>query len=95
MPEFTLWDIIWLGIILTIVQVLTHMIMDGISKWFEKRKNNTIYELFINDEFKGKYTFKRCREIYEDVEYESRKSAGSDKKTKAFYIDTDIKLSNK
>ena len=89
MPDFTLWDIVWLFLILAIVQAGTHFLFEAMSKWFEKRKNNTVCDLYINDEFIGKQTYEECQKTYDDEPFRGCKGYGFNKKTKVFHIDVD------
>lgn len=89
MPDFTFWDIVLMGLLLTIVQAGTHFVFEMIRKWFENRKNNTVCDLYLNDEFIGKQTFKECRETYDRTPYKGMKSSGYDKKAKRFHINVE------
>lgn len=90
MPNFTFLDIVIIGLLLAFVQVATHFLFEFIRKRFERRKNQTIFDLYINDKFIGKHSLEECRGIYDRTSFKGSKGCGYSKKTKAFHIDVDM-----
>lgn len=89
MPEFTFWEIVLLGFYLVFIQFATRHLIEKVGKWFEKRRDNTIYTLYINDVSDGKHSLKDCREKYENTSYKTMKSSGRNRKKREFYINVD------
>lgn len=89
MDDFTIWELVALGVWLFAIQAGTHFLFETIRKSRKKRIDNTICKLFINDDFQGKHTLSECRAIYEDVPFDGHKGSGFSYKNKTFHIHVD------
>ncbi len=90
MGELSFVAIVWMVLTITCVQFLLSYLTETIKKSMKERKDNTIYELHVNDEFIGERKLKKCKDFYEDVYFESRKSAVIEEKSRKFFIETDV-----
>ncbi len=90
MGELSFVDIAWMLLTISCVQFLLFYLTEAIKKSMKDRKDNTIYELHVNDEFIGDRKLKRCKDFYEDMYFESRKSAVIEEKSRKFFIKIDV-----
>lgn len=91
MPELTFWNIVWIVLWVATVQLFTQFLIDRTRNWFSNKKNNTLYKLYINDEYTDTKTYAQCREMYENTPYKTMKSCGHDRKKKRFNIHIDTR----
>lgn len=89
MDDFSIWELVALGLLLSGVQAGIQWLFEAIRKSRKKRIDKTVCALYINDAFQGKHTLSECRAIYEDVPFDGHKGSGFSHKNKTFHIHVD------
>lgn len=89
MDDFAIWELVALGVFLSVIQGGIQWGFDTLRKARTKRKDKTVCALYINDAFQGKHTLSECRAIYEDIPFDGHKGSGFSHKNKTFHIHVD------